>query len=357
MRFCSENNRDSFEILGKMKKQTVYVIDAFTGNPFSGNQAAVCVYRKADKFTDAQMQRIAAEMNLSETCFVFPLDAAAGLFSLRWFTPTVEVPLCGHGTLAAAFVLFQRQKRAPKSQARLKELRFKTLKGELVVRKDPSRKDHLLMDFPAGNPIEVGVQPASLLDALSRALNVPSDTMTELRMCNVTRKLLVVVSSPNAVLNARPDGAAIQAIEFPKDWTVKGVIVSAKSSDGEGFDFVSRYFAPFLGILEDPVTGSAHCALAPYWCARLGKARLTGMQVACKKKERKGKYLENKKKKGERKRRFGGSRASWRSSGVGRSSCRSSQRQNEMLNTASFIWTTECLWKIFRERTGAKFLC
>lgn len=262
-----------------MKKQSIYIVDAFTDHAFSGNQAAVCVYKKPQKFSDEQMQRVAAEMNLSETCFVFPIDEKEGLFSLRWFTPTTEVPLCGHGTLATAHVIFQRQKSAHRSQRKHKVLRFKTLKGELVVQKSATKKGHLEMDFPAGSPFAVGGLSKQLDESLSRALHLAAGSILDARMCNVTRKLLLVVSSPQVIYDAKPDAASLMAIEFPEAWTVKGVIVTAKSEPGRQYDFVSRYFAPFLGILEDPVTGSAHCALAPYWCGQLNRLQLTGFQV------------------------------------------------------------------------------
>jgi PhzF family phenazine biosynthesis protein len=259
-----------------MKKQTVYVVDSFTTAAFGGNPAAVCVYKKSGKFDDAQQQRIAAEMNLSETCFCFPIDEKEGVYSLRWFTPSVEVPLCGHGTLAVAHVLFQRQKRPQgRHGPRPKVLRFQTLKGELVVRKDKARG--MLMDFPAGRPEQQTVQ---LEKELRAALGLEGGRILELWQCNVTRKLLVVVDSPALITSASPDGAALVAIAFPADWVVKGVIVSAQAPAGEKYDFVSRYFAPALGILEDPVTGSAHCALAPYWCAKLGRSQLVGFQAS-----------------------------------------------------------------------------
>ncbi len=191
-----------------MKKQTVYVVDAFTDRAFGGNQAAVCVYKKHDKFSDAVMQRMAAEMNLSETCFVFPIED--NLFSLRWFTPTTEVPLCGHATLAAAHVLFLRQKRAPKREKRHDVLRFRTQKGELTVRKHPQLKGQLLMDFPAGKPEKVGQMPQNVLQSLAKALSIEERHVQEMRQCNVTRKLLVIVDSPQDILKAKPDAAAIQ---------------------------------------------------------------------------------------------------------------------------------------------------
>ncbi len=251
------------------------IVDAFTEAAFGGNPAAVCLYKKSAKFSDAEQQRIAAEMNLSETCFCFPLEGA-GRYSLRWFTPTVEVPLCGHGTLATAHALFEQQKRSGgKKEDRQKVLRFQTLKGELVVHKD--KKRGLLMDFPAGQPVQKQVQ---LVAELTHALQLKNGRVEEMWQCNVTRKLLLVVSSPAVVVSAQCDGAALMAIAFPAGWTVKGVIVSAKAPEGEKYDFVSRYFAPFLGILEDPVTGSAHCALAPYWCGRLGRNELVGFQAS-----------------------------------------------------------------------------
>jgi PhzF family phenazine biosynthesis protein len=180
-----------------MKKQTVVLVDAFTDRAFSGNQAAVCFFKTRGKFTVEQMQLIAAELNLSETCFVFPVEE--NLFSLRWFTPTVEVPLCGHATLAAAHVIFEKQKTAPKSQVKHKVVRFQTqTKGELVVRKDDKRKGFMMMDFPVGKPEQQKVTEP-ILEALQKALSLAPGAITELWQCNFTRKLLVIVNSPDAV--------------------------------------------------------------------------------------------------------------------------------------------------------------
>jgi PhzF family phenazine biosynthesis protein len=227
----------------------LYQIDAFvTDRPFSGNPAAVC---PLDAWLpDALMQAIAAETNLSETAFFVPEDEG---YRLRWFTPTVEVDLCGHATLASAFVVFQRLR--PERNTVV----FYTEKaGQLSVKRSG---DVLALDFPSRPPSACPV-PEALAAALGRP---PSAVLA-------THSYLAIYDDLAAVARLIPDFAAIARLD--KD----GVIVSAPGSDG--VDFVSRYFAPHAGIDEDPVTGSAHCTLIPYWAARLRKDRLEARQLS-----------------------------------------------------------------------------
>jgi predicted PhzF superfamily epimerase YddE/YHI9 len=227
-------------------KLPLYQLDAFTACVFGGNPAAVVVLE--EWLPDRVLAAIAAENNLAETAFVVP--SASGS-PLRWFTPTVEVDLCGHATLAAADVLFRY--RFPE----LERLAFSTRSGELVVTRDGPR---LKMDFPArpGKRIDV-------TDALVSALGArPIEAF-------LARDLLAIFESEAQVRSLRPDFERIAALD------AFAVIVSAP---GDTVDFVSRFFAPGQGIPEDPATGSSHCTLAPYWAARLGKYELSARQVS-----------------------------------------------------------------------------
>lgn len=227
-------------------KLPIYQIDAFTDRLFGGNPAAVVTLESW--LPDEVMQAVAAENNLAETAFVGPGERNP---RLRWFTPTVEVDLCGHATLATAHVLFTSH--FPDRG----ELAFETRSGVLVVRR---QGDQLVLDFPArpGVPVDVGADVAAALGAW------PVETWQ-------ARDLLVVLEDEDLVRNLRPDIRLIAALD------VFAVMVTAAGSD---VDFVSRFFAPRAGIPEDPVTGSAHCTLTPYWAARLGRTRLTARQVS-----------------------------------------------------------------------------
>ncbi|UVE18818.1 PhzF family phenazine biosynthesis protein [Pseudomonas sp. LS44] len=222
-------------------------IDAFTQRPFSGNPAMV--YRLDTWLDEAQMQRIAAEHNLAETAFVVKEDAR---WRIRWFTPTSEVPLCGHATLACACVLFEHY------QEPGERLEFVCQSGALSVSREDGR---LVLDFPClpPRPIEVS---AAILQALGGQPEQVLDTGKE---------LMVVLADEQHVRACRPDLKQVAALPW------LGMIVTAP---GVKHDFVSRYFAPAIGIDEDPVTGSTHCSLIPYWAARLAKKHLTGFQCS-----------------------------------------------------------------------------
>jgi predicted PhzF superfamily epimerase YddE/YHI9 len=229
-------------------KIPIYHIDAFTSEIFSGNPAAVCIL---DSWVDDKLlQSIAAENNLSETAFLVQNNNG---FDIRWFAPTVEVALCGHATLAGAFVLFALRSWQEKI------IRFHTVKsGELIVAR---RNDFLEMDFPSrpANPIS---PPPGLKEALGAAPN---------HVLGSAEDLLVVLDKEKLVREAQPDFSALAKIEY------RGVIITAR---GDRNDFVSRFFAPGLGIPEDPVTGSAHCVLTPYWAQILNKNELHAFQVS-----------------------------------------------------------------------------
>ena len=228
-------------------------IDAFTDRPFAGNPAAVCLLENA---RDAGwMQAVAAELNLSETAFVRRLDDG---FELRWFTPAVEVDLCGHATLAAAHALWSEGRAAPGTP-----IVFHTRSGRLTCSTDGARIE---LDFPA---LPVAPEPE---DEIARMLEAALGVQPA--FCGLSRYDALVLVDCGATLRAiEPDFRALAALP------VRGVIVTSPADDGR-HDFLSRFFAPAAGIDEDPVTGSAHCVLAPYWAARLDKDRLKGYQAS-----------------------------------------------------------------------------
>ncbi|MCC9600695.1 PhzF family phenazine biosynthesis protein [Stieleria sp. JC731] len=233
----------------------LWQVDAFTDRPFAGNPAAVCVL---DRFpSDRWMQDVAAEMNLSETSFVVATDRP-GHFDLRWFTPATEVDLCGHATLATAHVLLERD-----IVDRQHPIRFNTRSGELLC----EYRDHsITMDFPSTppRPCDSDTLAREACDALgvgkAIVLQSPFD-------------LLVIVDDGSIVESALPDFSALTKLQ------TRGVMLTSPSTR-DGIDFVSRFFAPSCGINEDPVTGSAHCCLAPYWAQVFGRQDLVGYQAS-----------------------------------------------------------------------------
>lgn len=238
----------------------IYQVDAFTGTPFAGNPAAVCVLESEKP--DAWMAALAAEMNLSETAF---LRETGDVYSLRWFTPATEVSLCGHATLASAHILWERGYVAARSA-----ISFSTLSGELRASR---HGDRIELDFPA-REIESSEENAVLNEALGAS---PSYTGTYPMGGTASSSrgplYLLELESAAAVRELSPDFRRLLATG------AGAAIVTAASTDGR-HDFVSRFFAPAAGIDEDPVTGSAHCYLAPYWSRKLGKAELVGLQVS-----------------------------------------------------------------------------
>ena len=230
--------------------QPITQVDAFTDRPFRGNPAGVCVLPGP---TDAAwMQHVAREMNLAETAF---LHREGDAYRLRWFTPAVEVDLCGHATLASAHVLWS-EGHLPSGQ----QARFQTLSGLLTAEQ---HGDWIELDFPAEPPAPVE-PPRELAAALG---------VTPLAVARNRMDYLVELADEGAVRAVTPDFARLGAIP------ARGVIVTSRAQSPE-YDFVSRFFGPSVGIDEDPVTGSAHCALAPYWSGRLGRDELTGFQAS-----------------------------------------------------------------------------
>lgn len=225
----------------------IYQVDAFAGRVFGGNPAAVVFLESW--LPDATLQNIAAENNLAETAYLVREGEAWGL---RWFTPAVEVDLCGHATLASAWVVMTHRDPAAERVA------FDTRSGRLTVRREG---DLLVMDFPAMPPAPCGASAE-----LERALGAkPSEVLK-------ARDIMAVFDSADQVRELAPDMRAVAALD------AFAVIVTAPGENG--VDFVSRFFAPAKGIPEDPVTGSAHCTLTPYWAARLGRKELRARQIS-----------------------------------------------------------------------------
>ena len=225
-------------------------IDSFTERPFVGNPAAVCLLKKPPE--DSWMQCVAREMNLSATAFLLPRD---GEFGLRWFTPTVEIDLCGHAALASAHFLWEQGRLAADRPAR-----FQTRSGMLTAEK---KGNWIEMDFPA-----TLAAPDASAEILESALGIKAGYVG--RTCF---DYVVEAGSEENVRALKPDFEALRRLK------VRGVIVTSRAS-GSGYDYVSRFFAPAFGVDEDPVTGSAHSCLGPFWKERLGRDELTGFQAS-----------------------------------------------------------------------------
>lgn len=231
--------------------QRIYQVDAFTRQPFHGNPAGVCILPQP--VPEAWMMAVAGEMNLSETAFL--VREGEG-YHLRWFTPKKEVRLCGHATLASAHILWETGAIQPGEQAR-----FSTLSGLLTAN---LRGNWIEMDFPARED-EPSAPPEGLLDALGVEQPVHVGKNGQV--------YLVETAGAQAIREMQPDYTKLEKLP------VRSVIVTARS-DTPGYDFISRYFAPAVGINEDPVTGSAHCRLAPYWAAKLSKTEMAAYQAS-----------------------------------------------------------------------------
>lgn len=233
-----------------MAQLPLFQVDSFTDKPFKGNPAGVCVL--IEERPDEWMQSVAGEMNLSETAFVLKKGEE---YSLRWFTPGVEVDLCGHATLAAAHILWQTGT-VPAQKA----IRFMTRSGLLTITK---QKDWIEMDFPA-RPCRPAAEGEGIVDAVGA---IPEEVFQS------GENLMFVYESEKVVRSLKPNFSAMKTYDY------HGVIVTSPSASPK-FDFVSRYFAPAIGIDEDPVTGSSHCTLAPFWAERLRKDSMTAYQAS-----------------------------------------------------------------------------
>ncbi|MBI3873175.1 MAG: PhzF family phenazine biosynthesis protein [candidate division Zixibacteria bacterium] len=229
---------------------TIHQVDAFTDQPFGGNPAAVCIL--PEPRDPVWMQNVAMEMNLSETAFLLRHDDG---FDLRWFTPALEVDLCGHATLASAHVLWETGELSPAETAR-----FHTKSGLLTATR---QGEWIELDFPA-TPEKAVTPQVELAQALGVKPQYVGQSIFD---------YLVEVDSEDTVRELSPDLNLLKSVE------TRGVIVTARAA-GPGYDFVSRFFAPLSGVAEDPVTGSAHCCLAPFWAARLNKTEMVARQVS-----------------------------------------------------------------------------
>ncbi len=236
----------------------IFTVDAFTSVPFRGNPAAVVILAPGHGRNAAWMQDVAVEMNLSETAFVELRPDGRPACGLRWFTPTTEVDLCGHATLAAAHVLW--------TEGRIDAalpIEFATRSGVLTTTREPGGR--IAMDFPPEPPLPVAEPPAGLIDAMRVAPVWVGRNRWD---------YMLELASEDDVRAATPDLRALRAV------ATRGVIITALATRAAGADFVSRFFAPAAGIDEDPVTGSSHCCLGPYWGQKLGKLALTGAQLS-----------------------------------------------------------------------------
>lgn len=239
----------------------IFQVDAFTEKPFTGNPAAVCLPRGV--LPKSLMRKIAAEMNLSETAFLFPIDGAWGnatRFRIRWFTPLVEVPLCGHATLASAAVVFGEMGN------RAESLLFESRSGPLAARRCHGG---LTLDFPSNPPHPCQV-PKGILEGLGLTGSFPGWLSREAEM------LLIPLSTYEELKSLTPDFGFLKSVSDRNG--AQGIIVTAPGP--AGYDFCSRYFGPWEGIDEDPVTGSAHTVLAPYWSSLSGKTIFRALQAS-----------------------------------------------------------------------------
>ncbi|MWC29333.1 PhzF family phenazine biosynthesis protein [Paenibacillus sp. MMS18-CY102] len=240
------------QVIGSGNSTPIWLVDAFANEPFTGNPAAVCVM---DQPRDrAWMQKVAAEMNVSETAFLYA--SADTAYDLRWFTPKAEVDLCGHATLAAAHVLWESGRLNPDTKAR-----FDTRSGRLTA---ALGQDGIRMDFPA-EPVSPITPSPELIEALGFIPRYTGQNRMD---------ILVEADSEDTVRLIKPDFALLAALDC------RGVIVTSRAKPNAAYDFASRAFYPSIGVDEDPVTGSAHCALGPYWAKRLHKDELRAYQAS-----------------------------------------------------------------------------
>jgi len=245
-----------------IEKIPIYQIDAFTNQAFRGNPAAICVIRK--DLPDDILQKIAAEMNLSETAFLYVPNEAnikeINSFRLRWFTPKVEVNLCGHATLATAALLFY------EINIYSDNVTFHTLSGDLIAYR---RDEGVVLDFPLNEPKDIK-PPEELLQILGIA------KVENIAYSEKMNDILVELEDEEQVMQVQPNFEKMKELDL--DITIRGVMITAKAT--EKYDFVSRFFAPWAGINEDPVTGSAHTILTPYWSKKLNKDEMVASQIS-----------------------------------------------------------------------------
>ena len=242
----------------------MWQVDAFAGKPLEGNPAAIV---PLERWLDAElMQAIAAENNVAETAFF--VKTGAGAYDLRWFAPEREVDLCGHATLASAWILFN------KIEPALNQVRFMTRSGELVVTRG---SDGNVMSLPSA-PSETFAPPPGFSEALGKSLNAPAPSELHISAKGGAgaKALIAVWNTPNQIKALKPEADL-------KDVAMRigaGSVLATAAGGGAPYDMVSRFFAPYYGVPEDPVTGSAHCALTPFWAQRLGKKTLKARQAS-----------------------------------------------------------------------------
>lgn len=234
--------------------QKIFQVDAFTAEPYKGNPAGVCILHQARD--ENWMQSVAREMNVAETAFLQRDADGEDAFSLRWFTPTVEVDLCGHATLASAHILWEENEVYPDAQ-----VTFKTRSGLLTAKR---AGEWIEMDFPAEPPEHETSYPQKLRDALG---------VEPLYVGRNRLDFIIEVENERVLRSIEPDMRLLRVLRS------RGVIVTCVPDDPK-YDFVSRFFAPGAGVDEDPVTGSAHCCLGPFWKERLGRAEMLGYQAS-----------------------------------------------------------------------------
>lgn len=257
------------------KEIKIYQVDAFTNKAFKGNPAAVCILE--EDINDDLMRSIAQEMNLSETAFVKPLECSdingCNFFSLRWFTPEVEVDLCGHATIATSKVLFD------EFNISGQEIKYQTKSGTLIAKKE---NEKIGLDFPIDKPLNF-----ELTEDILKAMGIKK--YLKAIIGEKTRKLVIELESEEEIINLQPNFEKLKVLSF--NTNVKGIGVTCKGS--EKYDFISRYFNPWAGINEDQVTGSVHTLLASYWSSILNKTEMLAYQCSNRGGEILIKVLEN----------------------------------------------------------------
>jgi len=258
---------------------SIYTVDAFTRELFRGNPAGVCTtFQDVSSSTelDKFFQEIATEMNISETAFITKAKHESSSsnvrYFLQWFTPTNEVDLCGHATLSTAHILFEQYLQNSGNN----EIIFETkCAGELKVKKCDDQ-GRLQLDFPMGDPQPIEIEQ-EILNEIKTKLNLTQKTILDTQLCKRTKKLLIQLSSIDETIKPQQTLTDIQFHPSIQPF-IRGIILTSKSSTNKQIDFISRYFAPWNGILEDPVTGSAHTVLAVYWSKIFKKTILYGYQ-------------------------------------------------------------------------------
>lgn len=241
-----------------MNRLKIYQVDVFTNKQFKGNPAAVCLLDR--EIDEDKMKEIAAEMNLSETAFVLPIDKDLNIYSVRWFTPEVEVPLCGHGTIGTAKVLFEIVK------IDSDEIAFETKSGKLIAKR---YEEGIGIDMPLDDYEDIDLS-ADLLSSIGLGKYMDA------KIGKITRKLIIRVDSEEEIVKLDPDFNKMKSLKFNQD--IKGLAVTTDNT--QEHDFLSRYFNPWAGINEDPVTGSVHTVLAKYWGEILNKNEMIAYQAS-----------------------------------------------------------------------------